>query len=939
MSSYIVRPADSRTFGDLASTEQPVSYDATKFDLLVEFTEEPGTDGVPAGLDFRIGYRADLFERATAERLADILARLLRAAAADPDRLVGDLGILDPEERERLLGRLASGPPAEPPATLAELFAARLLEAASTPAIDSGGTTLTYADLDRRANVLARQLLTWRIGPASVVALALPRSVDLVVAILAVTRTGAAYLPVDPGYPAERVAFLLKDATPALIAAAPDVALPPTDVPRLTFESRPVAADEPEGRPLDAADLPAPTRPGDTAYVMYTSGSTGRPKGVAVTHAGLASLAATMVERFDLDPASRVLMLASPSFDASLLELLMAWGGGGTLVIPGSADRGPILAGPALAEVVVANRVSHALIPPSVLATMPVLPAGVLSCLAVGAEACPPELIARWSAGRTMFNAYGPTESTIAATISDRLDTAGTPPIGRPVAGTRAYLLDERLQPAPPGIAGDLYLAGVGLAQGYLNRPGHTAARFVATPYGAPGERMYHTGDRARWSPDGQLVFVGRADDQVKVRGFRIELGEVEAALTAATGVVSAAARVHGPPDDRWLVGYVTGAAVDPVAVRAEVARRLPAYLVPSVVVPIEAMPLTTSGKLDRAALPAPDHAARPDRAGGAEPRTPREEIVHDVFAELLGVPAVDIRDNFFELGGHSLLAVRLATRLADVSGVTVGLELVFGAPTVEGIATALDRGLPDARLVGMLPLRAAGTAPALFCVHPINGLSWCYAGLVGYLPATVPIFGLQATGDQPPPTVHAMAEDYVRRIRAVQPSGPYRILGWSFGGVVAHAIATLLHRGGSPVDLLALVDSYLSAGAPGGEDELIARLQYAYGALRHLDRATMTRLGTVTRHHLRLAGEHRPDVFHGDVLYVRADRGPSDRSGPDEWRPYVDGALDVHAVPAGHYDLMRPQALRRIAHLIHHALTKSEPDGSLPELVRSDMR
>ncbi|MEV7627239.1 amino acid adenylation domain-containing protein, partial [Actinoplanes sp. NPDC089786] len=394
--------------------------------------------------------------------------------------------------------------PRTPQVTFLEMFERWVVESPHAPALSDHGRSLTYAEVDRWAGRVAAALAGRGAGPGDVVALSRPRSLELVVAMLGVLKTGAAYLPVDPGYPAERREWMIADARPVAVL---------------------------DGRDLPVADEPLPGRRApllSAAYVIYTSGSTGRPKAVVVPHTGLAALAGAQVRRFGIDASSRVLQLSSPSFDAMVMELTMAFGAGAELVV---APAGPVV-GQELATLLEQARITHTLIPPSVLATVPEVPLPDLLTLIVGGEACPPGLVRRWAPGRHMVNAYGVTEATACSTLSADFDPAGTRvPIGRPVIESRVYVLDDRLRLALPGVAGELYIGGAGVGRGYLRRPGLSAERFVADPYGEPGARMYRTGDIVRWGRDGQLEFAGRSDDQVKIRGFRIEPGEIESVL------------------------------------------------------------------------------------------------------------------------------------------------------------------------------------------------------------------------------------------------------------------------------------------------------------------------------------------------------------------------------------------------------------------------
>ncbi|WP_425471110.1 amino acid adenylation domain-containing protein [Saccharothrix variisporea] len=541
------------------------------------------------------------------------------------------------------------------------------------PAVVSAGGAVSYRDLDARANRLAHLLLAEGAGPERVVAIALPRSVDNVVARLAVLKTGAAYLPVDPDYPAERIAFMLADAEPLLVVDGP------LDV---------------EGQP--DTDPGIEIHPDSPAYVIYTSGSTGRPKGVVVTHRGLPAFSAAEIAHFDVRPGDRVLQFSSPSFDASVLELCMALPAGAALVVP---PPGPLL-GEQLADVIDEFGVTHALIPPVALATVPDRPLPSFRCLVVGGDACAPDLVERWAPGRRMVNAYGPTESTVVTSWSGPLEPGGTPPIGRPIPGTSVRVLDDELRPADEG---ELYVTGVGLARGYLRRPGLTASRFVADPFGAPGSRMYRTGDVVRVKADGELEFVGRADHQVKIRGFRVEPGEVEALLRKHPAVRQAVVIARDEP--KRLVAYVVGAVE---GLREYVAATLPDYMVPSAFVALDAFPLSPNGKLDRSALPAP--VLGETRQDAVAPRTDAERRVAQVWSDVLGVPEVGAHDDFFALGGDSILAVRALARLGGLP-----VRAMFEHRTVEALAAALPTHTPIPRVPRDRPLPLSPAQRRLF--------------------------------------------------------------------------------------------------------------------------------------------------------------------------------------------------------------------------------
>ena len=692
----------------LTCSAEPVELPVAKFDLTFDLAGTWAPDGSPGGMAGQVEFAVDVFDRATAESVAARLVRVLEAVAADPAARISQVDVFAPGERHRVLEQWNDTAMAVAPLTFAGLFEAQAARTPGATAVASAAGELTYAQLSERANKLAHHLAGLGAGPERVVGLALPKGEPVVVALLAVMKTGAAYLPIDPELPPARIRLMLADAAPVLVVTdrATSAVLPDGGPPRLLADDPAVAAAVAArpGRDLADADRTAPLRPAHPAYVIYTSGSTGTPKGVVVTHTGLASLASAARQRFRVGPASRVGQLTTLNFDPAVLALLMAWPAGACLAVP----RHGRLAGQEMAGVLAELRITHAPTTPAALAGVPAGSLPGVECLMVGGEACPAELAATWSAGRQMINIYGPAEATVATTWATLRPASGgaAPPIGGPIANARVFVLDEWLSPVPPGVAGELYVAGPGLARGYLGRAALTAGRFVACPFGPAGARMYRTGDLVRWRADGQLDFLGRTDDQVKLRGFRVEPGEIAAVLRQAPGVGQAAVVVREDwPGDKRLVGYVAPAGLDGGRLRRWVAGRLPDYMVPAAVVVLAGLPLTVNGKLDRAALPVPDYGA--GAAGEyVAPRTPQQEILALLFAEVLGVDRVGVDDSFFELGGHSLLATRLVSRIRAVLGAELGIRSLFEAPTVTGLAGVVA-GAGQARR----PL-AAGSRP-----------------------------------------------------------------------------------------------------------------------------------------------------------------------------------------------------------------------------------
>jgi len=656
----------------------------TTFDLAFSFLDRYATDGTPAGITAALEYCADLFRRDTATTLVDQYRRLLHGAIAAPDLPLSRLPLLSTAERQRLLVNFNAGD--DPVFDVTTLTALLDHQAALSPyaaAVATRTETVSYATLHGRANRLARLLIAHGIGPEAVVAVALPRSPDQVAAFLAVLKAGGAYLPLDPTYPQVRLAQCLEDARPVCLVTIETLAgkLPPTDDVIVLDAAETVerlAALSPA--PLSQAERSGRLDPCHPAYVIFTSGSTGRPKGVVVPHAAIVNLARFQQDRLDVTPAARVLQLASPAFDVAVSDLATPLTIGACVVLP-PADPPPIA--DALLDILVQDRISHVDISPGVLATVPDVPLPSLKALVVGGERCPGELAARWGPGRRFVIGYGPTEATVGATMSDPLTGTDTPPIGKPYWNTHIYVLDLRLEPVPVGVTGEIYIGGLAVARGYIGRPGLTAERFVADPFGPePGGRLYRTGDLGRWRADGTLMFVDRADDQIKLRGFRIEVGEIEAVLLSHPQVRQAAVLKQG---DR-LVGYYVG-ALETGDLRVHAARHLPDFMVPSLFRRLDALPLTPTHKIDRKALAAqPTVAPAPIAAASDD----TERLVARLWAAVLETDGVDLHTNFFDLGGHSLLLARIAARLGKELGRTVPIVDLFRYPTVASLAAHL---------------------------------------------------------------------------------------------------------------------------------------------------------------------------------------------------------------------------------------------------------
>ncbi|MBR0019162.1 MULTISPECIES: non-ribosomal peptide synthetase DhbF [Bacillus] len=956
---------------DMESSLRINSVGSAKFDLTLEISEDRLADGTPNGMEGLLEYSTDLFKRETAQALADRLMRLLEAAESDPDEQIGNLDILAPEEHSSMVTDWQSVSEKIPHACLPEQFEKQAALRPDAIAVVYENQELSYAELNERANRLARMMISEGVGPEQFVALALPRSLEMAVGLLAVLKAGAAYLPLDPDYPADRIAFMLKDAQPAFIMTNTKAAnhIPPVEnVPKIVLDD-PELAEKlntyPAGNPKNK-DRTQPLSPLNTAYVIYTSGSTGVPKGVMIPHQNVTRLFAATEHWFRFSSGDIWTMFHSYAFDFSVWEI---WGpllhGGRLVIVPHHVSRSP----EAFLRLLVKEGVTVLNQTPSAFyqfmqaeREQPDLGQALsLRYVIFGGEALELSRLEDWYNRHPenrpqLINMYGITETTVhvsyielersmAALRANSLIGCGIPDLG-------VYVLDERLQPVPPGVAGELYVSGAGLARGYLGRPGLTSERFIADPFGPPGTRMYRTGDVARLRADGSLDYVGRADHQVKIRGFRIELGEIEAALVQHPQLEDAAVIVReDQPGDKRLAAYVIPSeeTFDTAELRRYAAERLPDYMVPAAFVTMKELPLTPNGKLDRKALPAPDFAAA---VTGRGPRTPQEEILCDLFMEVLHLPRVGIDDRFFDLGGHSLLAVQLMSRIREALGVELSIGNLFEAPTVAGLAERLEMGSSQSALDVLLPLRTSGDKPPLFCVHPAGGLSWCYAGLMNNIGTDYPIYGLQARGigqrEELPKTLDDMAADYIKQIRTVQPKGPYHLLGWSLGGNVVQAMATQLQNQGEEVSLLVMLDAYPNhflpiKEEPDDEEALIALLALGGydpdslgekpldfeaaieilrrdgSALASLDETVILNLKNTYVNSVGILGSYKPKTFRGNVLFFRSTIIPEwfDPIEPDSWKPYINGQIEQIDIDCRHKDLCQPEPLAQIGKVL----------------------
>ncbi|HWS39614.1 MAG TPA: amino acid adenylation domain-containing protein [Actinoplanes sp.] len=943
MLAFDTRLEQQLHFGAVTAQRWAVDVPGAKADLNLQLTEHVDTDGAPLGISGSLEYVTSRFAEDTARRLASWLSRILDAVVLAPELPISRVPLLGPGERGQVLSDWNDTIQPLPVSTLPESFRAQAVRTPAATALIWGSRSLTYAQLDLRTDELARGLRELGAGPGTIVAVAMPRSADLVMSLLAVAKAGSAYLPLDPAHPDERLRMMLEDARPVCVLGGPDLyrRLGGGDLEVVTLDDLPVAT--PEG-----AGDPAGPRPQHPAYVIYTSGSTGRPKGVVVSHAAIDNRLRWMQSAYPLTADDRVLQKTPSGFDVSVWEFFWPMRVGAALVVAGPEEhRDPA----ALVRTIVEHGVTTTHFVPSMLNLFLSEPTAS-RCDSLRRVFCSGEALPREAAqtfhhllpGAALTNLYGPTEAAVDVTYHDCVPGEDGPvPIGRPVWNTQVRVLDDGLEPCPIGLAGELYISGAQLADGYLARPPLTSTRFVADPYGPPGTRMYRTGDRVRWTPDGELVFLGRTDDQIKLRGQRVEPGEVVAALLATEMVGNACVMVReDTPGDQRLVAYVTPAAgpearasVDTQDLIRSLAGLLPDHLVPASVVVLDRLPLSPNGKLDRRALPLPPVRVRQSR----QPRSREERVLTRLYAELLGIPDVGVEDDFFRLGGHSMLAVRLARRIHDEMAVDLPVQAIFRHHTPATLAPQLTMiDAADKAFGPVLDIRTGGPGEPIFFVHPGAGLSWCYLRIVEYLAPGRPVHALQARGfaetviGRPPPaaprSVLDMAEDYLAQVRKIQPEGPYHLAGWSFGGLVAHSMATQLEHAGDRVASLVVIDGYPEP--PGAVDEphllrealhnllgvspdiagelqdpedldsrVLDEVRQRFPPLADADDRRIHDALRIGMNNLRLQREFVPEILISDMTLIAARS-----SDPSAWHQFVAGHLTVLPVEAGHHDL-----------------------------------
>ena len=977
------------------SIEPEVETGDAKFDLSFTFRQSaPGT-----GLDVVLDYNSSMFDTETIAEVCQRFSRFVDEAVSAPDRPIHDISLLGPAEVEQAIDHLTGPAPTTSAPLILDVFASTVARMPDAIAAQHADVSLSFRELDEASDRLAHELTGCGAGPGAVISVRLSRGVGIIVATLAVLKSGAAYNPIDIDYPAGRTTAILSDAQPVILVAETGTAealspvLVDAGITPAVIEVSPATGAVNATPPAPAATVehsPRASQYDPTAYITFTSGSTGRPKGVEVGHRALANLLASHRGTYLPTPRSETEQIAVAhttgiGFDAAWDPMLWMIVGHHIHIASEQVQRDPQQLAHDLRDLGIGFWETT----PSYLRQIKTEPeflrlleeaaaAGTTVTVALGGEAIDGDLWEwlRDQPGITAHNLYGPTETTVDV-FAGPVSSPPTPVLGSPLQHMRGYVLDERLHHVPAGTTGELYLAGPQLAHGYLGRPGLSAERFVADPFGSAGERMYRTGDLVVRDRGGQLRFLGRSDSQIQLRGFRVELGEVERALRSTTGVKDALVRPVGDdPASMQLIGYIvadrldrvdriestetvettdpTSMSAEPQEVLADEVRRharstLPTYMVPTRIVVIDEVPLTAHGKVDEAALPDPSAAAIGSRL---EPRTPQEETVATVFARVLSLPRVGVDESFFELGGHSFLARPLIVAVNEALDAELSVQSLFRSPTVEQLVTEAGQGGTDSvedSLQRLLPLRTSGTKSPLFAVHPATGISWGFASMLHGFDVQRPLIGLQMPGlapDDPDEitanTLTELADDYIIQMQTVQPAGPYHLIGWSFGGVLAHRLATRLQEKGEEVAFLGVLDAfptgqetnagvgegaalwanYLETHYPGTPEETeglddAQALEFLRRQGDPLGNVSPGTISSMTQGFLtlaRLIREAPVERFDGDLsLFVATREVPPGTPTPESWRPFVTGDIHVTDVWARHSDMLTTAALEEI--------------------------
>jgi amino acid adenylation domain-containing protein len=938
-------PQVALQFSDLSARPFDIERTTAKFDLSLSFKEKPSS------LEGSIEYRAALFEPESIKRLAGYIKVVLETVVADVDYLVSGLPLLTEAERHQLLVEWnGSKSPYPNRKCLHELIADQVVRTPDAIAVVCGHKHMTYRELDLQSNQLANHLLRFGVGPDVVVGLCMERSLEMIVALFGILKAGGAYLPLDPGQPVARTSFMLSDASVTVVVTCGAFALS-------EYVGKLVRLDADWDKIVKEPTTPPSSKvgPENLCYVIYTSGSTGKPKGVLIPHDGVVNYLQYATRTFEGGLGSGAAITTPLSFDATVSSLYPALASGQPVLLP--PDNGDVEA--LAATISQSSNLTLLKATPSHLEALQHLNptiklAGKVRVLVVGGEALMAETVLKWrkDAPKTrIFNHYGPTETVVGCAVYEiaaNIAESGVVPIGRPISNKQLFVLDRNMELAPIGVIGELYIGGIGLARGYLNQPALTAERFVPSPFG-DGDRLYRSGDLARWRSDGNLEFVGRTDQQIKLRGYRIELGEVEAALRGHPMLRQAVVMVRGEAGEKHLVAYVVPSdacdGVEASKLRAYLKQVLPEYMVPSLFIAVKDLQLTWNGKVDRRALPAPAFSERVAQLRYSAPRTETEELIADIWATVLNLDKVGRDDNFFDLGGHSLLAARVVAGIRNRLGIEVPLATLFRAPTIAALAERVPQVGELIRDKLVVELKAGSGVP-IYLVHAIDGHLFSYLPLAKATKAPSPIYGIRAKGrvhsEVAHRTVSGMAREYVKVILSHNHDGPINLVGWSFGGVVAYEMARRFSAMGRTPNFVGLIDTYHPSQTrtdPLGMDSW--RRSYAEKfsgegkrkhALEHPEarwtngdcdvavvETELDRIYQLYRAHHQAVKAYRPEPYDGALNFFEAWEPDESGSPPAGhiWRQLAPRGFNYYKCPGDHHSIMRDPNIATITAVI----------------------
>jgi amino acid adenylation domain-containing protein len=890
-------------------------HPVSPFDLVFTFIAQKNR--------IRLGilYRKQLFKKETIQRMWGHIQRLIEQIIDQPNQPIKDLNMLTQNEMQKILFQWNQTRAHYPNhSTFDQLFTEQSELTPNAIAVkDHHNRELTYFQLNKQSDHFAYALSKAGVKPGMVVGLSLDRSIDLIIAFLGILKAGAVYLPLDSDYPINRLNFMLNDTQSSFL------------ITRQKYMNR---FHEYHQKVILMDSLQLHSEPGNTisvkkngqqaAYIIYTSGSTGVPKGIMIHHQGLCNLVVAEQNRFYLRENSRVLQFSSISFDASIMEITMALGSGGCLVLMDEINRVP---GPGFVNFIHQFQLTHLMLPPSLLAFLPDDPMPSVKVLIVGGELCPVSIARKWSKNRIFINAYGPSEATVFVSTAKYHYSMDRLPIGKPIGNTSIYILDRYLKPVPIGVTGELYISGVGLGSGYINRPELTKRHFIKNPFSENlKDRLYKTGDKVKYLPDGNIEYLGRMDHQVKIRGIRIELKEIESLLYQQGNIHECAVRLDSSTNQ--LIAYIVFKSDSTENhIMAYLKNHLPSYMIPTHIIPMKELPKTHAGKLDLNSLPKTDEFKKHKQH--APPVTDLEKELVRIWEKILNYKPIGITDNFFELGGHSINAMQVIQTINENLNETISINTLYTYATIKDLSkviaqikgygntlllnqqAALESALTQTRMV---PIQLKGEHSPIFCVHAVEGYVFCYNELSRYMGNDYPIYAFQADGITPGTSpindIPSMAKKYIQLMKEVQPNGLYTIVGWSFGGVVAFEMACQIQTMGDKVQLL-MIDSPV----PGMKIESAYHQINMYLQANCIDKK---QVDDVIKSHLLALKNYKPVTkYAGKLIYVKASDSQNRREIMDQFQNMAVADIAVVSIMGGHYDMLKQPCVAKIGNLL----------------------